>query len=541
MPHTRDEITENLAERLCWQVARRDDARVARRLYRKPGVDGVYRLAAGAVLADFFHFLQVFGGMALLEQLRGAAIDRVMVPFVQDVLRYGLKTRVGSERINALPALWVRDEALRRLVGFKAPQVRQGVCQRGRSKRQGERTPGPMCPDTLANPMGQCHLRDLEALFNGVRRALAKAGVVGQRVTGSADGTDLDTTERDQGWGQATRKRRLEDKRGQGHAIEVTVSGGQALLLIEAVTKIPLAVNVVQMQAHEALWTRAWVTQARVNWAGYACLDKVVFARGCLAGTDLWWLEQPGIRVVVPATDTMAVTADARALAAAGEGRTVGHRVHMVRHGPGRTADSERLATEVVGITGLTTYEPSGTEEHGRHHHRRDFEPNPIHVVVVRQWHGRDYGPGGNTVCLSHASVQQPLQPCADDDDRRLIEHGCIKEAKQPWDLKQPPQKTARAVRVQVTCTRLMCALATAYRLQREREALGAEPVGWQRWRRQLQEHNRDKLIVFARGYDGIFPVAEYSLLLGVKRQDVPPGIGTLPEILARYRLTAQG
>jgi len=46
---------------------------------------------------------------------------------------------------------------------------------------------------------------------------------------------------------------------------------------------------------------------------------------------------------------------------------------------------------------------------------------------------------------------------------------------------------------------------------------------------------------VFAGGYYGIFHVAEYCLLLGVKLKDVPPGIGTLPEILARYRLTAHG
>ena len=65
--------------------------------------------------------------------------------------------------------------------------------------------------------------------------------------------------------------------------------------------------------------------------------------------------------------------------------------------------------------------------------------------------------------------------------------------------------------------------------------------MGWQRWRRQLQEQNRDQLIVCARGYYGIFPVAEYSLLLGVKLQDVPPRHRHLPAILARYRLTADG
>jgi hypothetical protein len=79
----------------------------------------------------------------------------------------------------------------------------------------------------------------------------------------------------------------------------------------------------------------------------------------------------------------MAVTADARALAAAGEGGAVCHRVHMVHHGQGRTVPSTRLEPAVVGITGLTTYEPYGTEEHERHHNRRDFEPNPINVVVV--------------------------------------------------------------------------------------------------------------------------------------------------------------
>jgi hypothetical protein len=55
MGQTRDETTRNLAERLCWEVARKDDARVARRLYRKQVVNGVYRLDEGALLDDFFH------------------------------------------------------------------------------------------------------------------------------------------------------------------------------------------------------------------------------------------------------------------------------------------------------------------------------------------------------------------------------------------------------------------------------------------------------------------------------------------------------
>ena len=127
---------------------------------------------------------------------------------------------------------------------------------------------------------------------------------------------------------------------------------------------------------HETHWTRALVTQARANLAGYARLHKVVFDKGFLDGTDLWWLDQQGITFVVPAKANMAVTADARAQAAA-QGITIGRRVHTVRHGQGRAARTEQLETEVVGITGLTTYDQYGTPEHGRHHNRRDFQPNP--------------------------------------------------------------------------------------------------------------------------------------------------------------------
>jgi hypothetical protein len=223
MGQTYDEITQNLAERLCWQVARRDDTRVARRLYRKQQVDGVYRLDEGAVLDDFFHFVQRIGVMVLLEQVHGAAIQRAMVPYVQYVLLYGLKTLFGIKSMHALPPLLCSDEAVMQLVGFNAQQVRQGICQRGATKRQGERAPGPLCPDTLAKQIVKWNLRDLEAVFNGSIRALAQAGVFGAKVTGIADGTDVETTEHDRDCGQVTRKVRIEAKQGRVHEIEVTV------------------------------------------------------------------------------------------------------------------------------------------------------------------------------------------------------------------------------------------------------------------------------------------------------------------------------
>ncbi|MFI5224533.1 MAG: hypothetical protein ACHQX3_09900, partial [Nitrospirales bacterium] len=177
--------------------------------------------------------------------------------------------------MNALPALLFSDEALMQLVGFNAQHVRQGVCQRGAARRQGERTPGPISPETLANNLVKLNVRDLEFVFNGAIRALAKAKVFAAKVTGLADGTDLETTERYTGCGQVTRKRRIKDRRGREHEIELTVYGWKVLLLIDAATKIPLAVKVGQIQEHETHWTRALVTQARANLAGAARLHKV--------------------------------------------------------------------------------------------------------------------------------------------------------------------------------------------------------------------------------------------------------------------------
>jgi hypothetical protein len=360
-------------------------------------------------------------------------------------------------------------------------------------------------------------------------------------VTGIADGTDLETTAGYTGCGHVTRNVRIADKQGQVHAIAVTVYGWKVRLLIDAATKIPLAVKVGKMHAHEARWTRALVTQARLHLAGAARLHQVIVDTGFLDGSTLWWRNPHEITLVVPAKAKMAVVVDARAQTVAGEEMAVGRRLHTVRHGQGRTACTAQLETEVVGMTGLTPDDHDGTPEPGRQHNRRDCQPHLINAVVVRKWPGKDYGPGGKTVFLPNASVAKPLQPFDDDDDRSLIENCGIKAAKQPWDLGHPPQKSERAVRVHVMFTVLMFALATAYRLPCARGAMGGEPVGWQRWRRQLLEQTRDQVIVCAQGHYGIFHLADYSLLLGVKRKDVPPEIGSRQQVLAKYRLPARG
>jgi len=44
MAQTRDATNHHLTKRWCWEVACRDDTRVAQRLYRKQVIDKAYRL-----------------------------------------------------------------------------------------------------------------------------------------------------------------------------------------------------------------------------------------------------------------------------------------------------------------------------------------------------------------------------------------------------------------------------------------------------------------------------------------------------------------
>ena len=270
--------------------------------------------------------------------------------------------------------------------------------------------PGPICPDTLAKNIVKWNLRDLETVFNGAIRALAKAGVFGAKVTGIVDGTDLETTAHYAGCGQVTRKRRIEDKRGKVHEIEVTVYGWKVLLLIDAAHEDSLAVKVGRSRSMRRSGRGPWSRRRGPIWRAMPACTRWSLIRAFWMAPTLWWLDQQGILFVVPAKTNMAVTADARAQAAAGEDITVGRRVHTVRHGQGKTAWSERLETEVVGITGLTTYDQYGTA--GAWAPRTTAatsKPNPINAVVVRKWQGQDYGPGGKTVFLTNASVEQAL------------------------------------------------------------------------------------------------------------------------------------
>ena len=85
-------------ERLSWQLARRDDKRVAQALYAGEELEEMHELSEAGLLDEFFVFLEEIGLLAVVEELDLPGVQRVLVPTVQCVLLYVLKVLYGGSR-----------------------------------------------------------------------------------------------------------------------------------------------------------------------------------------------------------------------------------------------------------------------------------------------------------------------------------------------------------------------------------------------------------------------------------------------------------
>src|SRR5947208_15256124 len=75
-------------ERLSWQLAGRDDARVAQALYSGEEIEEMHELSEAGLLDEFFAFVEEIGMMAVLEQMELPGVQRVLVSTLQCVLLY---------------------------------------------------------------------------------------------------------------------------------------------------------------------------------------------------------------------------------------------------------------------------------------------------------------------------------------------------------------------------------------------------------------------------------------------------------------------
>ena len=537
-------------ERLSWQLARRDDKRVAQALYAGEELEEMHELSEAGLLDEFFVFLEEIGLMAVVEQLDLPGVQRVLVPTVQLVLLYLLKVLYGGQSMNELPRVLFSNVALMELVGFNAQQVEEGLTKRGDAQRTTKKKQGPLSAQSLADNISKLSREQMERLFNQMVQCVVGWGLLDGERSVALDGSKLPTPATSEGCGKLKQTRRVKVKGQKERAIEeYYVYGWKVLVLIDVHTRLPLAMKVVQIEAYEGRWLVPLLKQAQRNLGTRGRISTIVVDRGYLDGEDLWQIDQLGVLFVVVGKTNMVVTQDAQALA---KRERVHRRERVVRHGHGKTATEERLRTELVGIEGLTTYDDYGDPQQTQYAHRRDYEGQPINAVVVRRWDNRVPATDG-TVYLTNGPVSDPFVVFDTYDWRSVIENGIFKEGKHPWHLGRFPKKTEAAVVVHCHFTVLVMALATAFRLWQAKPAispaqetdtrpslstalLGGE--GTARWRLRLKQENRDKVIVFFADAYGIFHLAELAILSGVRLHRLPSHLGSRQAILQRYEIS---
>src|SRR5437763_4389004 len=182
-----------IMERLNWQLAWRDDGRVAQALYAGEEIEEMHELSEAGLLDEFFAFLEEIGMMSVVERLELPGVQRVLVPTVQFVLLYLLKVLFGGQSMNELPHWLFSNVGLMELVGFNARQVEEGLTKRGDAQRKTKKKQGPLSPQCLADNISKLSREQMESLFNQMVECLVGGGLLdGQRIA-ALDGSKLPT------------------------------------------------------------------------------------------------------------------------------------------------------------------------------------------------------------------------------------------------------------------------------------------------------------------------------------------------------------
>ena len=537
-------------ERLNWQVAWRDDTKVGQALYAGETIEEMHHLSDAGMLDEFFVFLKDLGMLEAFEQVSLTGVKRTLVPTVQFVLLYFLKVLLGGESMNELPRVLFSDLALMELVGFNAHQCETGLTKRGDASRKTKKKQGPITAQCLADNICKLTREEMEQLFTTMVQLLVRRGLFAGALLVALDGSKVPTPESYEGCGKIKHTRKVKGK-GQKEPVteEYYLYGWKVLVLIEVQTRLPLAMKLVSIQDYEGKWLVPLLEQAQQNLGTSAHIETIVVDRGYLDGEDLWRVHQKGVIFVICGKANMAVTQDAQGLAR--DERAI-VRERVVRRGHGKTAKDQRLRTELVGLEALTSYDQYGDAAYTQNAHRSDYVGQPINAVVVRKWENRVPTTGG-TVYLTNAEVRDPFVVFDTYDWRSVIENGLFKEGKHPWHLLNFPKRTEAAVVVHCHLTLLVMGLTTAFRLWQKQQAtaptaqtevlptlssalLGGEGIA--RWRKRLQEENRDKIIVFIGQDYGIFHLAEFAILTHIPIRILPSSLGSPQAVLQRFGIS---
>ncbi len=545
--------SENIAERLNWHTAKKDQERIAKKLASEQEVDEIYMLGDAGLFDNFFSFLEEFGIMEILEQLAPKHRKRKSpVPFQTVLLIYLMRIVTGLRFFYQIGPVLLESQSLMRLVGFNARQVKKGTSRRSLDKSSTDwdnpkdtEIRGPVCPEFIASFIVAITAKALEKIFNQIISVLAANSFFPNKIDVILDASDIESTELCKGRGKVTKEKapELRRRRGKTKKIKVTVYGFKIWVLWDPISRLPISMRFATIETNDTVLAKEVIEQAIINLGKYATITSIALDRGFLDGKLLWWLHSQGIIFYIPSKASLNVYQDALSLQESGiydtrkQSRTTGHGKHRKK-----VIDT----WEAIGIEGLTSagfYSEFGS---GSHENRNDFRPNPINAVVVINDPYKEKNPNIKTmVILTNGPVDKPLKVYDRYDARSEIESGLFRETKQGWFIKGPPENSKAGFRVHTYLTILTIALTRAFRdwmITQEALEFAGEDIGIRKFRQKVRRENADKCIVFYDNYYGIFYLYEILILCG-KKVRKPRGLTetiTSEDILRRHGVSLE-
>jgi hypothetical protein len=559
------QASQNIADRLTWHTANRDQAGIAANLAAGEDIPEVYGLGEAGLFDEFFYFLETFGFDKLFNQLDPKNKKRKSkVPFIGVIYIYLMRIIAGLEFFWHIDPVILHSQALMRLVGFNGRDVRDGTCDRGVSKKSGDSVPsteepgpifagevdktskkptkirGPVCPDFIADCVCTILGKALEKLFNQTITILAAHRFFPKKIHALLDASEIESTEKCLGCGKVSKEKAPELRLRHGRIKKVveTVFGFKIWVVWDPNSRLPLAIRFTTIEVPDIRLAQEIIQQAVENLADHATLVSIAFDRGFMDGKLLWWLTSKKITFFIPAKTNMDVYKDALSLIPDG---LMVKREKIRTKGAGKNKITVTDSWQLVAIDGLASagfYGPMGS---GSHQSTNDFRPNPINAVVVLSDPYKENNPNIDTmVILTNSDVTKPFDTYDGYDARSEIENGLFREAKQAWFIERPPKNTKNGFRSHVYLTLLLMALTTAFRVwmeQQEKIERKGHDTGMRKFREKVREENGNKLIIFDQDRYAIFDAYEVFILCG-RNVRMPKGIPekiTKDDILRKY------
>ena len=541
--------SKNIADRLAWHTANRDQAGIAKDLADGKDIPEVYGLGEAGLFDEFFYFLEHFGFTKLFMKLEPKDKDRNSpVPFMRIVYIYMMRIVAGLQFFWHMDSVILRSQSLMRLVGFNGREIKEGTCNRGKKKPppddDDEKKPitirGPISCDFIRDTLASIVGSTLEKMFNQGISILAANSFFPKAVNALLDASEIESTEKCQGCGKVSKEKppELRLRRKRIRKIWETIFGFKIWVVWDPNSRLPLAMRFATIEVSDITLAQEVVQQAIDNLGEHAKVTSLAIDRGFMDGTFLWWLDTKKITFFIPAKANMDVYQDALSLVGTGTQQTRDE-IRTVGYGKNKVAVTDLW--DVEGLEGLTTatfYGPLGS---GSHTNSKEFAPNPINAVVVLHDPFKDNNPDSKTlVILTNGAIDNPLEVYDRYDARSEIENGLFREAKQAWFIERPPVNTKAGFLVHVYLTIFMMALTTAFRdwmdQQDKLEKKGTD-TGIRKFREKVKEENGNKLIIFDQDRYAIFDAYEVFILCG-RNVLRPTGVAekiTQQDILEKY------